>query len=61
MERQINDLMRFYEQQAILDDLALREIPPEDEAPDTFERLDCVVARVLTNLKPSAGNDDPSA
>jgi hypothetical protein len=55
----MNDLMRFYEQQAILDDLKSKEIPPEDEdAPDTFERLDSVVARVLASLKPSAGNDD---
>jgi hypothetical protein len=54
----MNDLMRFYEQQAILDDLALKEVAPEDEAPDTFDRLDCVAARVLANLKPSAGNDD---
>lgn len=57
----MNDLMRFYEQQAILDDLALREIPPEDEAPDTFERLDCVVARVLANIKQRVRDDDSAA
>ncbi len=31
---------------------------PEDEAPDTFERLDSVLNRVLASLKPIAGNDD---
>lgn len=54
----MNDLMRAYERQAILDDLKAKEIPPEDETTDTFERLDCVVARVLAKLKPIAGNDD---